>query len=72
MRVILLLIVVAVIGVAAKQLLQSSVPAVAPQAGNPGAVPASREALGQFSRDVEKLTRDGAAARAPQTEEASR
>ena len=72
MRIILLLIVVVAIGVAAKQILKSSVPVVAPQAGTPATVPASREALQKFGQDVQSLTTDAAADRARRTEEAAR
>ncbi|MBL8436824.1 MAG: hypothetical protein JNM61_01365 [Zoogloeaceae bacterium] len=72
MRIVLLLIVVAAIGIAAKHFLSTSVPVVAPQAGGPASVPASRESLRQFSQDVNDLTREGAAARARQAEEATR
>jgi hypothetical protein len=72
MRVVLLLVVALAIGVAAKQLLKSSVPVIAPQAGAPATVPASAEALRQFGQDVQSLTVDAAAERARRAEEASR
>lgn len=73
MRLILLLLVVVAIGIAATQLLKSSVPVAAPKAASgPAAVPASREALRQFGEDVNRQTLDAAAERARQTEDATR
>lgn len=72
MRIVLLLIVVAAIGVAATQLLKTSVPVATPQAGQPAAVPASREAIQKFGQDVQRLTNDAAAERARRAEEATR
>ena len=72
MRIVLLLIVVVAIGLAAKSLLRSSVPVVAPQAGQPASMPASREALDKFGQDVQSMTNEAAAERARRTEEATR
>lgn len=73
MRLILLLLVVVAIGIAASQMLKSSVPVAAPKsASSPAAVPASREALRQFGEDVNRQTLDAAAERARQTDEAAR
>lgn len=71
MRIVLLLMVVLAIGVAAKLLLKSSAPVVAPQASQPAAAPASRESLERLGRDVQALT-DDATERARRAEEASR
>ena len=72
MRIILLLLVVLAVGVAARLLLKSSVPVVAPQVGVPATVPASREALQKFGQDVQTLTNDAATERVRRAEEASR
>jgi hypothetical protein len=76
MRLILLLLVVVAIGLAATRALKSSVPVVPPPntatPAGPATAPASREALRQFGDDVNRLTREGAAERARQTEEATR
>lgn len=72
MRLILLLLVVAAIGLAARQMLQTSVPVAAPQAGAPATAPASAEALRQFGQDTQALTTEAAAERARRTEEATR
>lgn len=76
MRIVLIVIVVAIIGVVATRALKSSVPVVPPQGQAertaPAAVPASRESLNQFRDDVNRLTQEGAAERARRTEEGSR
>lgn len=77
MRIVLLLIVVAAIGIAVNQFLKASVPRVPPPgaseaAAGPAAAPASREALRQFGEDVNRLTQEGAAERARRSDEASR
>jgi uncharacterized protein (DUF697 family) len=72
MRLVLLLIVVAAIGLAARQMLKESVPVAVPEAGQPVAAPASAEALRQFGQDVQSLTNDAAAERARRSEEATR
>ena len=72
MRLVLLLIAVAAIGLAARQMLKVSVPVALPKAGQPAAAPASAEALRQFGQDVQTLTDDAAAERARRTEEATR
>lgn len=70
MRIVLLLIVAAAIGVAATQLLKTRVPVAAPH--QPAAVPTSREALQKFGQDVQNLTIDAAAEHARRAEEAAR
>jgi len=69
-RLILLLLVLAIIGLAARQLLQGSVPVAASQSGT--TAPASAEALRQFGQDVQSLTNEAAAERARRAEEATR
>jgi hypothetical protein len=72
MGLILLLVVLAAIGLAARQMLQTSLPVAVSQAGAQVTAPASREALERFSQDVQTLTREGAAGRVRRTEEATR
>lgn len=74
MRLVLLLIVVAIVGVVATRALKTHAPAAAQQeaAGAASGAPASRETLRQFGQDVNKTVLDGAADRARRTDEATR
>lgn len=71
MRLILLLLVLAAIGLAARHLLTAGVPPALPQTDRPAA-PASREALQKFGQDLQTVTDEAAAERARRAEDATR